>query len=326
MTFAELQTGVFTRLNKSLTPDAVTAARIQQFLNDRYRELLRLPGIDLRGETLSIVTESGRARYALPATVTEIYNVTDTTNRILLRQTTMQWIRQRDPSVPAQQSGVPYFYALLNEAGIAQQPSVFTSGALRLISTIGADLGTVTIEYSMPNGGFQTVTTVLNGTNPVIVNAAVQYVFRIYMTAAPAGTVELFQTAPALTLARIPGGQTTTATLHAWVIHLWPTPGGPYAYDIDFDRPRRPLINPTDEPALPEEFHTTLVYGACAEESLKMDDQRASYYEGQYQADVKRLRAFIHQVRGQRLIPTGRGRTGFSVLGPFFPSNEGQAY
>jgi hypothetical protein len=301
---------------------------VQQFINDRYRELMRLPGIDLRGETLLITTESGRARYALPASITEIYNITDTTNRILLRQTTLQWMRQRDPSIPAQQSGVPYFYAILNEAGIGIQPTVFTSGALEIVSTVGSDLMAGTLEV-MGNpataGGFNIIPFTLNGGTPVNIPFLIFEVFRLQLASIPLGTVTLRQIGPpVVNLATLQGSLSTA--LHKWVVHLWPTPGGDYTYAIDFDRPRRPLVAPGDEPALPEEFHTTLVYGACAEEALKMDDGRAQYYESQYQNDVKRLRAFIHQVRGQRLIPTGRGRIGLSTIGPWFPPNEGIAY
>lgn len=328
MTFAQLENGVYARLNKNLAPDPVTQARIQTFLNDRYRELLRLPGIDLRGETLTIATESGRARYALPSSITEIYNVVDTTNRITLRQTTMGWIRQRDPSVPAQQSGVPYFYALLNEAGLGLQPTITTAGALSIVSTVAGDVMTGVLEYMGDPaiaGGFQTFAFTLNGTTPVVITPAVFEVFRLQLASIPAGTVTLRQIGPPIVPLATLQSVLSTA-VHKWVIHLWPIPAGPYTYAIDFDRPRRPLVNAGDEPALPEEFHTTLVYGACAEEALKMDDGRAQYYESQYQADVKRLRAFLHQIRGQRLIPSGRGRTGFSTIGPWFPPNEGAAY
>jgi hypothetical protein len=326
VTLLEIEQDVYRRLQKNVaSPDAIVKARIDNFINDCYRELMREYGVELREESLTFTTESGRARYALAPAATQIINITDTTNRVKLHERSLSWVRQRDPSVPAQVTGTPWVYSVLNEAGIGQQPTVFTNGALRLISTDGADVGQVTLEYSMPNGGFQVVTTTLTGVLPAVVNAAVQQVFRMYMAAPPVGTVELFQAAPALTLARIPGGQVATGTLHSWVIQLWPTPNGAITYTVDFDRPRRALIAATDEPALPEEFHAMLVFGACRDECMVMDDSRVAYYSGKYENELGKLRGFLTRARGQNWIPKGRSR-GWSDLGPNFPADSSGGY
>lgn len=322
MTFQDIETGVYRRLNKSLAPDPVTQARIQEFINDRYRQLLREGGIDIRDETLNIITEANRARYALPSTVTEIYNVFDTTNRIKLRHVSLAEIRRRDPSVPAQISGTSWGYAILNEAGIGLQPTITTPGALTLVSTSPLDTMTGVLELAGGGINFNVVPFTLTGVVPVVLPFDVTEVFRIQLATSPNGRITLTQTGPpAVELATF-GGELYTA-LHKWVIHFWPTPAGPYTMSIDFARPRRPLVDPGDEPAIPEEFHTLLVDGACAEESIKMDDTRARTYEQKYREGVRRFRAFLHQGRGQRWIPK-RGRRGWNDLGGFFPSyNDG---
>lgn len=315
MTYLEIQQGCFQRLNKSPAPDPVTASRIQTFINDRYRQLLREGGIEVRDETLTIVTEANRARYALPTVITEIYNVFDSTNRIPLKPISLAEIRRRDPSVPGQIVGTSWRYAILNEAGIGQQPTVITPNALEIVSTSPADTQVATIEYRGANG-FQIVTATLNGTNTVPVVATVRELFRLSLSALPVGTILVREIVSGAILTAIAGS--LTSTLHAWVMHFWPTPAGPYSMVIDFARPRRPLVNPGDEPAIPEEFHTLLVYGACMEEAVKMDDSRARTYEQQYREGVLRFRAFLHQSRGARWIPKDRQRA-WNDLGSWYP-------
>ena len=327
MTFLEIFQNIARRTDKNPdNPDPQTQARINQFINDRYRELMRLPGIlPLRDESFSLTTVANQARYVLPVAAGQIASVFDSTNRIALAQRTMPWIRQRDPSVPARVIGTPWVYAILNYAGPLQQPAIVTANALVASSTSALDTGVLEVEYQDEFGGFRVVQTTLSGTILTSVLATCVQVFRITYLQSAVGQITLKQSADGLVIANLAPTSLVaqTGNAHAgraWVLVLWPTPAGAYSYIIDASRPRMTLVDPLDEPAIPEDFHTLLVWGGCSDELLKMDDDRREDYEKRWAADVKALRAYLHQARGQRLIPTGPGAgVGWSPMGPNFP-------
>jgi hypothetical protein len=326
MTYLDIFQDVARRTDKNpVNPDAATLTRINTFINDRYRQLMRLPGmIDLRDESFTFSTVANRARYAIPVAATAIVSIVDTSNRNILQQRPLSWIRRRDPSVPAQTTGTPWVYAILNDAGVGQQPSVITANALELLSTSASDTGVVEVEYQDADGGFRVLPVTLTGTTPVTVSATCVQVFRITNQNTQVGTIILRQIVSGAQIVVLPPVSlgTQTNNLHAsrnWVLHLWPTPAGVYTYTVDGSRPRAALVEPMDEPAIPEDFHTLLVWGACEDEFLKMDDTRRSDYGQRWETDVRALRAFLHQSRGQRYVRDRNRKAGWSPMGSMYP-------
>ena len=230
MTFLEIFQDVARRTDKNAAaPDPETKLRLQTFINDRYRELMRLPGVmNMRDETFNVGTNYtfqsvlGQNTVQLPATIIAVTNLIDSTHRIDLVQRTMAWLREHDPSQPGTSTGTPTSYVLAPYAA---------------------------------------------------------------------------------------GG---------WTLVLWPTPAGVYRYTVDGTKARTALVADGDVPALPEDFHTLLVWGGCEDELIHMDDNRSQAFAERWRKDVAALKGFLHHIRGERLIPNSRS-AGWSPLGGNYP-------
>jgi hypothetical protein len=320
MTLLDIERDICRRLDKNPTNlDPETKARLDTFINDRYRELMRLDGINLRDETrITIQSTPNHPRVVLPQVAGSIVTLRDINNGRVLTQRTLSWIRAQDPSEVA--TGTPAVYAILNEAGILAQPTNFLPGNTELVSS-AADQSDIYLEFEESHGGFLETTVTLNGTTPVVVPSLVIQIFRMTRSEpaqAPNSAVTWRQIDPPLNLAHLPLS-TLASGMHQWTLYLYPIPSGAFYYLLDAARPLAQLVHPTDEPALPLDFHTLLVWGGCAEECLKMDDNRREIYENKYQTDVRRLRAYLHHSRGERWIP-GQSLWGRSDLPGNYPA------
>lgn len=332
VTLRDIELDIYRRLDKNtVNIDPVTKARILNFIQDRYRELMRIDGIDLRDEPgLSVTARGGDPRLQIPMPLATIQNVIDTASRIKLVERPLSWIRQQDPSQPAQVQGVPVCYAVLNNAGIRMRPN--PGVPLQIVSSVATDMRTFTLEGCFPDH-YVITQGALNGIVPVSLGAGMVQIFRLTLqepidNSAAFAVVTIRETAtPTNVIVQVSQSAQATAQLMGqtvsvgWTLWLWPTPSTNRQYAIDFMRPLYPLILPDDVPDLPLDFHTLLVWGACEEECLKMDDDRAPYYKGKWETDVKALRAFLHRSRGQRWIPRA-GPQGWSDLGPNFPAQR----
>lgn len=328
MTFREIFADVARWTDKAVDqPDPETRARLNGWINSRYRQLLRQPGvIQTRDETFTITTEANRARYVLPVAARSIVSVMDLARRVNLVQRSLAWIRQRDPSIPAQVIGSPWVYALLNVGGPGQQPTIVTASALEVVSTNAADTGTLEIEYQSADGGFRVLTVTMNGATPVTITLQVTQVFRATYYEVAQGTITIRQVADLREIMVLPPVTNVAAvgnphSSRAWVIHFWPTPNGIFNYAIDGPRARATLVEDQDEPAVDEEFHDLIVWGAAADEFKKMDDDRAGDFEKRWKDGILAYRAHLHQARGQILIPGGYDRrVGWTPMGSNFPA------
>lgn len=327
MTLREIYENVAHRCDKNPdTPDPLTYRRILLSINDRYREIMRTPGIaGLRDESFSFTTTANRARYPIPFAASSIVSITDTTHRVLLTQRPQAWIRQRDPAVPPSATGTPYVYAVLNYSGVAQQPTVTTPSALEILSASASDTADVEVEYQDADGAFRVALVTLNGTTPVTVAVTAAQVFRLTYLGIAQATITLRQISDGAIIAQLPGSTlvSPTSNLHGsrgWVLQLWPTPAGAYPYTVDGSRQREALVELVDEPAFPEDYHTLLVWGACLDELVHMDDDRAEQYEQWWQRDLRAFRASVHQIRGQRMIPDSGTRVDWTPMGSNYPA------
>jgi len=338
VTFLDIYQDVARRCDKNPSaPDPETNTRIRTFINDRYRELMRIPGVmNLRDEVFgnnyadspAFRSVPGENRVVLPATITAITDILDTTNRIKLQLRTLDWIRERDSSQPGVSTGTPTCYAILNNAGTTDALPIngVAIGQLVVVSDHPQDIGgVVTLEYQDEYGAFRAQQATLNGETVNVMVALARTVFRMSVDSPQLGRITLKEMASGNVLITIPPNTITaqTSNLHTsrgWTIWLWPTPSGAFDYNVDGTRPRAALVNEMDEPALPEDFHTLLVWGACEDEMLHMDDTRMGVFSERWRRDVAALKGYLHQVRGQRLIPEGgRQRPGWSPLGSNYP-------
>ena len=202
------------------------------------------------------------------------------------------------------------------------QPTVPT--ALSVVSTSALDTQNVFYE-GIRVGGFQVIFTpqALTGTMPVVLGSGFSDHIRVtkfYLSSPAYGEVDL-RTAPlpGEFLARIPPGYTYSRYLN---IQLWPTPAGDYSYNVDAVRTMTDLVQPTDEPLMPEDFHWLLVEGSLLKEWTKRDDDRRVAAEREYTKGLSALRYFIN-CQGDEVHVSGR-RTygGLSRFGPYYPATR----
>ncbi len=318
MTFLELQQDTFRRTNKATSPDTETVTRIKSYINQHHRTLMATPGMDeFRRASGTFASVASTPRVALTQSLTQIETLYETTNNRRLMEKSIDWLRTVNPQ---QDSGTPMYYIPKGYEYVAAQPS--DASQLWITSDSTSDLGTLSLQ-GLRTGGIQaTATAVMNGTTPVQVSAFADWiqVDKVWLDTAAVGTVTLSEdSSVGSALAQI-----TRANYRPYyfVILLWPTPAGVLTYSFDYQRRILNLVEDTDEPFLPDDFHDLLSIGARRDEYEKMDDSRFNTATREYDEKLSKLQYFIHGRPSERLIPRSTsGRLGYSDLGGNYPSD-----
>lgn len=318
MTRGELLTSLYRRLNKSETPDTATKNRLVGFLNEAYREVLSLPGIQrLRDDTLSFASVANQARYALPW-VPKINRVFETTNDRLLQPMTLSDYRAIDPD-PSSTTGTADCWVWAGYTPVAVQPS--DASSLYVKSTSASDTNTCYLEGETSGGYPRAVSVLMTGTTAVNVSSAVSdwvRVTKVYLSAAAVGTVTLHEDSGSGTeLARIGIGQTSQRYCS---LYLYPTPSSVVTYTADIVVGITDLAQDNDEPRLPADFHDLLVLGARVREYEKLDDARLTIASQQFESRKRDLMYWLAETGHSDL--TTRMGMGRSRLGPNFPAGS----
>lgn len=317
MTRGELLTSLYRRLNKSETPDTATKNRLVGFLNEAYREVLSLPGIQrLRDDTLTFASVANQARYALPW-VPKIQRLFETTNDRLLQPMTLADYRAIDPD-PANTTGTADSWVWAGYTPVAVQPS--DASSLFVKSTSASDTNTCYLEGETGGGYPRAVSVSMTGTTAVNLSSAVSdwvRVTKVYLSSAAVGTVTLHEDSGSGTeLARIGIGQTSQRYC---ALYLYPTPSSVVTYTADVVMGITDLAQDTEEPRLPADFHDLLVLGARVREYEKMDDARLTIAAQQYESRKRDLMYWLAET-GHSDVP--RTRMGRSRLGPWYPAGS----
>jgi len=318
MTRGELLTSLYRRLNKSETPDTATKNRLVGFLNEAYREVLSLPGIQrLRDDTLTFASVANQARYALPW-VPKINRVFETTNDRLLQPMTLSDYRAIDPD-PASTTGTADCWVWAGYTPVAVQPS--DASSLFVKSTSASDTNTCYLEGETSGGYPRAVSVSMTGTTAVNLSSAVSdwvRVTKVYLSSAAVGTVTLHEDSGSGTeLARIGIGQTSQRYCS---LYLYPTPSSVVTYTADIVVGITDLAQDNDEPRLPADFHDLLVLGARVREYEKLDDARLTIASQQFESRKRDLMYWLAETGHSDL--TTRMGMGRSRLGPNFPAGS----
>lgn len=101
MTLLDIETDVLSRLNYDITNvNAAVKARIDRFINQRYRQVLAMPGMaKLRDASTTFPTVASTAQYTLSANVQRINAIYDATNQRRLTMRSLDWLRSVDPGL-----------------------------------------------------------------------------------------------------------------------------------------------------------------------------------------------------------------------------------
>lgn len=318
MTRGELLASLYRRLNKSETPDAATKNRLVGFLNEAYREVLSLPGIQrLRDDTLTFASVANQARYALPW-VPKINRVFETTNDRLLQPMTLSDYRAIDPD-PSSTTGTADCWVWAGYTPVAVQPS--DASSLYVKSTSASDTNTCYLEGETSGGYPRAVSVLMTGTTAVNVSSSVSdwvRVTKVYLSAAAVGTVTLHEDSGSGTeLARIGIGQTSQRYC---ALYLYPTPSSVVTYTADIVVGITDLAQDNEEPRLPADFHDLLVLGARVREYEKLDDARLTIASQQFESRKRDLMYWLAETGHSDL--TTRMGVGRSRIGPWYPAGS----
>ena len=270
MTFNEILADIYRRTSYTTSPPSDVTTRIKAMVNQTHRSLLSHPTLQsLRDDTITFDSTSGTVRYGLPPNIALVQTITERTNRIRLVQMSLDELRYIDPGLTS--SGTSTRYVLHGIQAVAVQPSA--AAEIFVKSTSASDTGTAYMEAVRTGGYRVSLSVTMTGTTGVTLGAAytdIVEVTKFYLSTAAVGTVTLRQTSGSGTvLATIPIGYEFSRYQG---IQLWPTPTATITYYVDYMRTIPDLVNNTDEPLLPEDFHWMLSEGAMVHELRNHDD------------------------------------------------------
>jgi hypothetical protein len=321
VTFAEILSDVYADLGYQSAPAAGEIARLKRYVNQGVRAVLAEPGLARLIDSdapLTVASVASQARYVVPEAVAFIHGISERTNDRSLRSMSMQDYRRLEPD-PATVTGTPTHWVPIGRQAVAVQPS--DASEIFVDSTAAGDTGTAYLEV-ITTGGYRRVLSVtMTGVTAVSFSASVTDIIQIedfYLSANAVGTVTLHEDASGGTeLARITIGQKRP---RYYAYYLWPTPAAAVDYLVDYRRELVELVNDTDEPPLPTDFHDILPAYARMRHYEKQDDGRYNVAQAHYQKRLSQLK-YATQTNPDDLPVMGGRWVGHSRLGGWFPAD-----
>src|SRR3990167_7936692 len=224
MTFLQGQQELARRLNKTAgTLVTDTGTRFKERLNNRHRELLRLPGMEsLRWGNLTFASVASQAGYALPMQgVARVNRIYDTSNRIKLRYRDLAWLRSIDPN-PS--TGQPASWVPTGNVQVHTQPS--DASEVFVKSTTTDTTQTAYVEGIITGGYRRTASVTLTGATAVSLNTAITnwiLIDKFYLSAVGVGVITLHEDSGAGTeLSRIAIGD-MSGQFFSFLLYLTPS-------------------------------------------------------------------------------------------------------
>jgi hypothetical protein len=288
MTFLELQNAVLEACGHTTAASSVQRTRIKRHLNSWQREILTRPGHSrlLRDSEYTFASVADQHTYGLGIPMGRLLGIHERTNESLLALRDLAWLRRADPGLSA--TGDPASaYIPRGWFPVQVQPS--SADDIFIKSSAAGDVAQV-VDWEFTLSTMQRVSgsTTLTGTTAVLLGTAttVVEITKLALRTAATGVVTVTQTTGAgTTLLTLPIGQLYGRFLH---VQLWPTPASVVTYRLDCTRELEDMVQDTDQPLLPRDFHPILALGAEYEEWRKLADDRAPLV---YQDLEKRLRS-----------------------------------
>lgn len=272
MTLTQLLSDLYRRLDYVSAPPAEITTRLTAMLNQTHRQILSTPGLEsLRDDTITFASVSGQQRYGLPPAIAQIQSITDRTTSVRLSLISQDHLRSMDPGILS--TGTPQAYVPIGQQAVALQPSA--GSELFVKSTSVSDTAIAYVEGIRSGGYPVTLSVTMTGTTAVSLGAAytdIVEVTKFYLASAAVGTITLRENSGIGTeLARLAIGQTFSRYQG---IQLWPAPSSALTYWVDYMRVIPDLVNGTDQPLLPDDFHWLMVDGTLIQEWTRKDDSR----------------------------------------------------
>ncbi len=322
MTFGELASSVYEDCNYGASPASAVVTRIKKYLNDAVRLIVSEPGmIKLQDSDapFTVTSVAAQARYTLPDAVASIRGMTERTNDRTIWPRDLQTYRTMNPDPPANQ-GTPLYYVPFGRTAVAVQPS--DASQVFVKSDAAGDTGTAFIEGVRSNGVINTESITMTGVTAVgSANGAYVEITDFYISVAAVGNITLTEDSGAgATLAAIKVGALRPRYLG---FYLDPTPSSAgIDYLVDYRRQTVDMVNATDEPPLPLDFHPLCAAYARMREYEKTKDERYGTAKAEWERWFANAKYAVFCPPGKVYIP-GRGvALDGSNLGPFFPNGS----
>ena len=273
MTFKELVDDALDACGYDTTlTSSAPRTRLKRYVNFWHRRFLTRPVLQRFLRTVynhAFASVASEPIYGMPLSLARIRGVRETDNDVALTHREMAWLRNEDPGLTA--SGTPHVYVPLGWFA--------TLRPLSAAGTVWAKLdgaGTQTLRFTVlrANGETAASSLTLNATTAVQFGSLTDITDVLTVTLDAASSARL-------TITETSGVGTTLGTLVAgglalryFRVQLWPTPTGVITYYLDYERVLADLVNDTDVPLMPEDFHDMLSLGAQIEEWVRKDDTR----------------------------------------------------
>jgi hypothetical protein len=317
MTFLEILQDSYRRLGFTASPASDVITRFKAFANETHRSILSDPDLTrLRDGNTTFASVADREEYGLTPAAIRISSITERTNQRRLVEMSLDELRALDPALTA--SGDPEAYIRLGLTAVALQPSAACE--LFLKSTAAGDTQVAYVE-GFTTGGFPRADSVtLTGVTAVSLDASITTwarVTKVYLASNAAGVVTLHEASGSGTeLARIGIGQKSSRYQG---LQLYPTPSQAITYYVDGQFAITDMVNDTDVPLLPDDFHDLIGLGIRVHEYEKTDDlKRLQIARQEYNSRRHALRYWVISSSDSARASYGRG-LGFSTLGGWYP-------
>lgn len=330
MTFAEILTDIYDAVGEPSSPATAVVSRFKRFVNEGHRVILSEPGlrglVDYVPGTTSnhtVASVASAARIVVRDVVSRVLNISDRTNDITLRHMSLAEYRAREAD-PSANTGIPTHYVPIGRVALASLPA--DASELFLKSTDAGDTQVANAEVILSGGATRTLQKTLTGVTALSLNASVVNVIDVadfYLASAAVGTVSLLEDS---------GSGTAISAINIGQLRprytgylLWPTPSGAFTYHMDYRREVTDLVETTDEPALPLDFHYLLSVYARMRHYEKTDDDRLAMTREIWKLGLSRLKFFLSDANELPVARANR-RMGHSRLGGFYPADTWTIY
>lgn len=327
MNLGTILNDLYRRFDYTGTPLAATiTTRLTAFINEAHRELVTIPGCErLRDDVMAVTAYSGIARTGLPPTVNRIHGITDRLNNVKLEQVPLQVLRLTDPAQNFT-GGFPLRYAFIGNQAVYRQPGGSTPAAsgLWVASSSASDVTQKAFVETVVTGGqpAQPITagTAINGTTRVQIGSLTTHleVTKFWTDLVGVGSFSLYDAASAGNeLAKIPIGLTFSRYS---AVEWCPIQQQDTTEYVDYERAIFDLVNNTDEPFVPVDFHPLVTIGARMKEYEYLDDAtRFLGAQALWEQGKTRLKNFVMN-NGDRISSLRPTRQRWNRLGGTYPA------
>jgi hypothetical protein len=323
VTFLEILQDLYEDHGYASSPASDVVTRFKKYVNQTVRDILTRPGMARLLDSdapHTFASVASQARYVLPEAVAQVKYVTERSNDQRLRLLPLGEYRLLDPD-PTASTGTPECWVPIGRVPVAVQPS--DASEIFIKSTSASDTGTAYLEGIITGGYLRQVSVTMTGVTAVSLSAAITSFIEItdlYLSANAVGTVTLHEDSGAGTeLARITIGQKRPRYTG---IYLWPTPAAVVTYYVDYKREAVDLVNDTDEPPIPTDFHWVISAGARKRIYEKKDDSRYDAVAREYERGLKALRTHVLYPPDYDPGAPGTVANEGSNLGAWYPSGR----